>query len=310
MVPRWLCGHQNSTSLHLSSVCFRVACCAATFGSRISPNFHTIQVLTRCAGSRTTSSPWQSFTQYLVRFETLQTFGWYLFSAWFFSEVYVWSAAPTADLSWIAQGKSWERRRLNERPIYLRSSFFIFAIVQSCLHLYYDYDCVALSRHPSTKSEPTKEEPSGLIAGLKDQLLAQLRPLQPLFWYDAVDIYTSIARNVVLRAACLSILSPFIYAIILRKTTWSWSLAFAKLVWDVPPTPLSYIPPHYPSLIYRSFISGFLLVLLWEASNALFTAYVGQAPFKKDQPLTSESKDPNGTLLTGLNSKKEIPKVG
>lgn len=267
------------------------------------------RALIRCTGSRATPSPWMAFTQYLVRLDTLRTFGWYLFSAWFFSEVYVWSAAPSADLGWIAQGKSWERRKLNERPIYLRSVFLIFAVVQSCLHLYYDYDYVFLSTAPPTKPEPTPEEPLGLIAGTKAQLLAQLKPLQPLFWFDGNDIYTSAMRNVVLRAICLSLLSPFIYAIFLRKMMWSWSLAFANLVWDVPPTPLSYIPPHYPSLIYRSLISGFFLVLLWEASNALFTAYVAQAPLKRAQTLTAESRDPNGTLLTGLKSKKEIPKV-
>lgn len=266
-------------------------------------------VLTRRTGSRTTSSPWLAFTQRLLRLDTIQTLGWYLFSAWFFSEVYVWSAAASSDLNWIAQGKAWERKRLNERPIYLRSVYVIFAVVQSCLHLYYDYDHIALSTTPPTESESELEEPLGLVAGIKSQLLAQWKPLQPLFWYDANDIFASISRNVVLRATFLSLLSPFLYAIFFRRVMWSWSLAFAKLVWDVPPTPLSYIPPHYPSLIYRSLTSGFFLLLLWEAANALFTAYVAQPPLKKGRPLTAESKDPNGTLLTGLKSSKEIPKV-
>ena len=263
----------------------------------------------RRVGARTTPSPWSSFTLYLLRLDTIQTFGWYFFSAWFFSEVYVWSAVPSANLSWISQGKSWERRKLNERPIYLRSVFIIFAFVQSCLHLYYDYDQVALSTAPPAKPESAAEEPVGLIAGVKAQLLTQLKPLQPLFLYDTNDIYTSISRNVVLRATFLSLLSPFIYAMFIRRTMWSWSLSFAKLVWDVPATPLSYIPPHYPSLIYRSLTSGFFLLFLWEASNALFTDYVSKGPLKKAQPFTAESKDPNGTLLTGLKSRKEIPKV-
>ena len=260
-------------------------------------------------GARTTPSPSATFTQYFFRLDTIQTIGWYLFSAWFFTEVYVWSAAPSADLSWIAQGKSWERRKLNERPIYLRSVYTIYAVVQSFLHLYYDYDQVSLSTEAPAPSEPATEEPLGLIAGIKAQVFAQARPLQPLFWYDANDIYTSISRNIVLRAACVSILSPFIYAIFIRRRVWSWSLSFAKLVWDVPPTPLSFIPPHYPSLIYRSLSSGFFLLLLWEASNALFTVYVAKTPLKKGQPLTAESKDPNGSLLTGLKSRKEMPKV-
>ncbi len=246
---------------------------------------------------------------FLFRLDTLQTVFWYFFSAWFFTEVYIWSAAPNADLGWIAKGKAWERRLLNERPIYLRSVFTIFATVQSLLHLYYDYDQVPLSTTTVLPSETATKEPVGVLADLLVQSLAQVEPLRPLFWYDSKDIFTSVTRNIILRAVCVSFLSPFLYTIFIRRKAWSWSLSFAKLVWDVPSTPLSFIPPHYPSLIYRSLTSGFFLLLLWEASNVLFTVYVAQAPLKKGQPITAESKDPNGSLLTGLKAQKEVPKV-
>ena len=61
--------------------------------------------------------------------------------------------------------------------------------------------------------------------------------------------------------------------------------------------------------MWMSWISGFFLVLIFEASNVLFTAYVAREPLKKGQPFTAESKDPNGTLLLGLKQKKEIPRV-
>ena len=262
-----------------------------------------------CTGTRTATSPSATVVQYLFRLDTIQTVFWYFFSAWFFTEIYIWSAAPSADLGWIASGKAWERRLLNERPIYLRSVFTIFAIVQSLLHLYYNYDQVTLSTTVTSPPKPATEEPIGMIPSLQGQLVAQVKPLQPLFWYNSEDIFTSLTRNIILRATCVSFLSPFLYSIFIRRKAWSWSLSFAKLVWDVPSTPLSFIPPHYPSLIYRSLTSGFFLLLLWEASNILFTFYVAREPLKKGHPITAESKDPNGSLLTGLKAHKEVPKV-
>ena len=56
-------------------------------------------------GARTTASPFQTFTRYFFRLNTIQTLGWYLFSAWWFSEVYMWSAPESANLGWIAAGR-------------------------------------------------------------------------------------------------------------------------------------------------------------------------------------------------------------
>lgn len=52
-----------------------------------------------------TKSPFETLTKRLVRLEVLQTFAWYLFSAWWFGEVYIWSASDGANLGWIAEGK-------------------------------------------------------------------------------------------------------------------------------------------------------------------------------------------------------------
>lgn len=52
-----------------------------------------------------TKSPLETLTKRLVRLEVLQTFAWYLFSAWWFGEVYIWSASDGANLGWIAEGK-------------------------------------------------------------------------------------------------------------------------------------------------------------------------------------------------------------
>ncbi|KUJ12091.1 putative acetyl-CoA hydrolase [Mollisia scopiformis] len=44
--------------------------------------------------------------------------------------------------------------------------------------------------------------------------------------------------------------------------------------------------------------------MLWEVGNAAFSVYVAQEPLKNERPITYESRDPNGSLLTGLKGKK------
>ncbi|KAL9125305.1 MAG: hypothetical protein Q9217_005474 [Psora testacea] len=255
-------------------------------------------------GARNTPSPFTTFSQNAIRLNTIQTISWYVFSAWWFSEVYIWSASDKADLNWITQGKAWERKKLNERSIYLRSVFFMFAISQSLLHLYYDYDLIPLPITP-----PQADSIAPQARGFPAWFASTVDILKPMFLWDVNNMPISISQNVLLRSLCISLLAPFIYGIFIRRTVWSWSSSFAALLWDVPPSRLSYVPPHYPSLIYKSMTAGVLLNFLWQSSNALFKAYVARPPIKNDQPLSSESKDPIGTLLNGLKSKKETPKT-
>lgn len=181
----------------------------------------------------------------------------------------------------------------------------MFAIVQSCLHLYYDYDNVSLPINTKQVEYVTPRP-----AHVRAWLIARLEPLLPMFSVNLDSILLSVPHNIGLRTLCVSLVAPLIYSLLIRRTAWDWSLAFAALLWDVPSSHLSFIPPHYPSLMLRSMTSGILLFFLWESSNALFASYVAREPIKKTQPFTSESRDPNGTLLIGLKSKKEIPKVG
>ncbi|KAL9097285.1 MAG: hypothetical protein Q9165_000712 [Trypethelium subeluteriae] len=61
-------------------------------------------------------------------------------------------------------------------------------------------------------------------------------------------------------------------------------------------------------MIGRFLIEGFLLELLWEFCNTVFTDHVAEEPLKRGQPLTNDSSDPNGSLLQGLTAKKEVPR--
>ena len=191
--------------------------------------------------------------------------------------------------------RSYERPRLNERPIYLRSVFFTLAFMQAMLHLYYDYDRVSL---PVTKSQ--------------SDLAADQRP--PTLVPPLIRLKTTLPglfQRLVQRSLLMTIIGPIVYNLLIRQTAWSWTLFLAKLLWNLPKAAEPpRIPPYHISLIFRSVVSSFLLLTLWETSNAVFSAYVAQEPLKRGQPLTNDSRDPNGSLLSGLKSKKEVPKVG
>lgn len=55
--------------------------------------------------ARNTKSPFETFSMLLVRFSAIRTFTWYFLSAWWFSEIYFWSASDGANLGWILEGK-------------------------------------------------------------------------------------------------------------------------------------------------------------------------------------------------------------
>lgn len=200
----------------------------------------------------------------------------------------MWSVPESANLGWVAAGKTWERKRLNERPIYLRSVFFMLAVFQSGSHLYYDYDSgtlpVTQAKTGANSGQPRKQEHPVL----------QMKALLP-----------SLSQRICTYAAGMAVLGPIVYALFIRRAAWSCSLYFAALLWDVPASQLSYIPPYHYSLILRSLTSSALLSTLWEFSNAIFSAYLTQEPIKREQPLTSDSKDPNASLLNGLKAKRE-----
>lgn len=168
----------------------------------------------------------------------------------------------------------------------------MLAILQSGLHLYHNYDSVTLpvtqARTNSNAGQPPKRE-------------------HPIFQIKATIL--DLIEDTFIRAAGMAVLGPIAYALFIRRAAWSCSLYFAALLWDVPPSQLSYIPPYHYSLVLRSAFSGGLLIALWEFANAIFSAYLTQEPMKREQPLTSASKDPNASLLNGLQAKREVIRV-
>jgi nucleoporin NDC1 len=239
-------------------------------------------------GIRTSNSAFQTFTRYAVRLETVQTAMWYMLSGYLFSEIYIWSAPADADLYRIKQPHWSDRRVLNEKPIYLTSYLLFVALLQTGIHLFYDYDRIDM---PTTKTdEAASDQNDTSITPPYVKLRAKLPGL---------------AISALSRALGMAIISPFIYSLTIRSFSWSFTRSFAKIFWNLPKSSaLPAVRPFHWSVLGRTVLAGFLLIMLWEVGNAAFSAYVAQAPLKNDRPITYESKDPNGSLLTGLKGKK------
>ncbi|KAF2692180.1 hypothetical protein K458DRAFT_285450 [Lentithecium fluviatile CBS 122367] len=241
-------------------------------------------------GRRNTDTPGHTFRKYAFRQSTIMTIVAYSLSAWFYSEVYVWSRPAKARLGFTDKGKDYERIRLNERPLFLRYMFVALAVVQAIIHLWHDYDRIELPalKPNSDREAAAKKEP----ATRPSQALSQkLKPMGMLALI--LSIFTSVAGSA-------------FYFLGFRHFLWEHYYNVARRVVSLSRTrtqPVG-LPPFFP-LVLMFITEGTLLTLIWQFSNKAFDVYISQPPLKKDKPITSESKDPNGSLLNGLKAKKE-----
>ncbi|KAK5746454.1 hypothetical protein LTR17_000834 [Elasticomyces elasticus] len=249
---------------------------------------------------------WLHLTHFSVR--TAATVGWYVLGAWVFGEVYIWSRSEGAGLGWVDMGRAgYERVRVNENPVLLRTVFVCLGIAQAGLHLGRDYDRIEVEETEARLKQA--KEASRLPESLQI-LSTKLRGIT--------------GRVVVLVLPGIVFSTPF-YFLFLRRTLWhsvAYPLARTLLL-----TQSSSLQPnngptgilHPLTLLWQTLASSLLLVTLWELSNAIFTIYVSRPPLKKGQPLTSEikdgngaitsrSRDPNGSLIRGLKAVKEVPR--
>ncbi|KAJ5570930.1 hypothetical protein N7535_004590 [Penicillium sp. DV-2018c] len=245
-------------------------------------------------GSRTASCSLGTLKS-LSLFQIAQTFAWYLFSAWWFTIIYVWSSSGDSNLELVKRGRPHERPTLNERPIYLHSFHAILACVQAVIHLYSDYDRVPVPiAERSAKSEDGRTHP---VPPTSKHLQATLPK----------ELATGAIRGLSVAAATV-----VLYPIFFRSFAWSWSLYFAKLSFSFPRSavdPQSFVPSIFPYFFLRTLLPGVLLVLSWQTANLFYSVFMGKEPLKRGQPLTAEAKDPNGSLLNGLKARKHVVKT-
>jgi nucleoporin NDC1 len=214
-----------------------------------------------------------------------------------FAEVYVWARNAEDGFGVINFGRAHERARLNERAIAFRTLFVLLGIVQSLVHLFSDRDKVPaptrkLKVDPKAASSITDVETPTVI----------LKTAVP-----------GIIKRLIWTAVFFPVLGFLVYIIALRSIAWSITFDILRFVYFLPAkqrnhyTGFSPIVPFFFAVLMQTA----LLVLLWEFTNAAFSGYIAQPPLRDDQPLTSDdkqakAKDPNGSLITGLKSKKEF----
>jgi nucleoporin NDC1 len=242
-------------------------------------------------GLRTSTSGFQTLQQHLFKIQTLEAIVSYTLSANLFSFVYLFSAPESANLSWITYFAG-HRPRLNERPLLFVGYFVALGLTQALLHVYWDTDRLSLGVVART-ADPSKQ-PGDATTQLK-------------------RFYTSLPNlvPVALMQACVTFSVYFVlYLTLLRGAAWQTALFVFRPFYSIPKT--NAVPTHWPISAYllcRCLAVGFVLCFVWAAANQAFSIFLVKEPLKKGLPLTSESKDPNGSLLNGLKSKKSSVKV-
>ncbi|KAI0025066.1 nucleoporin protein Ndc1-Nup [Xylariomycetidae sp. FL0641] len=238
-------------------------------------------------GIRTSNSSFEAVLSNTLTLSTLETVITYVFSSWVFGQTYLLCLPDDADLHWITRHAG-DRTRLNERALFYTVNLLVLGVTKGIMHVALDHNRLLLG----TVQRPSKEDSQ---TSSSDDWAKRLGNWAPL---------------IAMRSGTLAIAVGFANYVFLyhflRPSAWAWTISiFRRFYHGLPRTN---IPPHRAPwsfwMLGRSMWAGFLLNLLWSFADATFKLQLGREPLKKQQPLTSESKDPNGSLLTGLKSKK------
>jgi nucleoporin NDC1 len=174
----------------------------------------------------------------------------------------------------------------------MRTIFLVvLPLIQTISHLYGGYDTVTL---------PVGSTPKKAPAGSSS-----------LRFVDAIPVNGRMAVVSVGQVAVTIAIGTIVYLGGLHTLFWRLQYSIARTLFLVPKGngPRTLAMGDFIRVLGQSMFQGMLLVLLWSTVNTLFDFYISKEPLKKDLPITNDSKDPNGSLLIGLKSKKEIPKV-
>ncbi|RCI14299.1 hypothetical protein L249_6086 [Ophiocordyceps polyrhachis-furcata BCC 54312] len=238
-------------------------------------------------GFRTTASGIHSLGFILTSPRTYETGFWYGLSAWVFCPVFLASMPSSSNLRWITYW-SGDRARLNERPLMLACYSIMCALWQTIRHYRLDLDRVEFGL-PRAKAE-----------GRDVDQASSSMPLQAF-----LSQVPRVLSECALQASLTLLLTIVFYFACVRSFAWSWTMTFLRPFYNLPQSRIP--PPTWPVdlfLMARCIYAGTLLFAVWSTGNTAFSLFMVKEPLKNGKPLTSESKDPNGSLLNGLKSKK------
>ncbi|KAK0634506.1 nucleoporin protein Ndc1-Nup [Bombardia bombarda] len=241
-------------------------------------------------GLRTADSAFANFAKHALQFQTAETAVSYTVSAYIFSQLYLWSLPKEAGLEWITYFAP-DRARLNEKAIYFTAHILILGLVQAWTHLSNDVDRLSLG------VVKAKKNGTGGGAGEAEDKV----PIYAKLW----SIIKPLAMTAFNRALYALAVSGIVYPFFLRSIVWRVMVFFLRPIYNLPRTNM--LPVSLPFSLWsivRCFTASLLLLLLWSAANTAFSILLAKEPLKDGKPLTNDSRDPNGSLLNGLKSKK------
>jgi nucleoporin NDC1 len=251
-----------------------------------------LQVATITVGKATPKTPFLRLQQILFSTRTFKIVLGYLLSACWFGQVYIWLCSN--GLTWVTRGDRTSPDRLDERPIWFLAFFIVLGFVHAVKHVFFAQSTLHLPisdvLQPQTKDQRTRTVP------------------------DTWSYIQSHSYGMAIRSAAATIvatvLSPFVYTMVLRQPLWKAHLALAKLMFNLSRSDnrATGIPPVFgtlPTILYV----GFWLGLAWEFAALSLLSYFKKPPVKNGLPWTSTGKDPNGSLLNGLKSRRELAKT-
>ncbi|KAG6018667.1 hypothetical protein E4U41_003677 [Claviceps citrina] len=238
-------------------------------------------------GLKTTESGVQTLCDSLLRLSTYETGFWYGISSSLFCPVFLFSMPESANLRWVTYF-SGDRPRLNERPLFFACYLAVCALLQTVNHYQADVDRLDLGL--SRRSSAAQQKVLGFLP----------RPFQTVLLK-----LPSVLGQCAQQALSAVLLCLILYYLVLRSFAWGWALTVVRLFYKLPKTTI--LPPVWPTDLYllaRCFYAGTLINFIWSSGNTAFSVFMVREPLKNGNPLTSESHDPNGSLLNGLKSKK------
>lgn len=251
-------------------------------------------------GIRTTNSGFQTALKHAATSQALEAVVSYTLSSLLFSQVYLWSSTAE-DLDFILI-QSGDRARLNEKPIFYTAHFLLFGIMQGIFHIYRDDDRLLLG---SVKLDNEHPEAQDAHSNWQTRLKKEAPALASL---AAMQSAGALVVNIIL----YHVSAPGVLAgLSIRGAAWRTALSFFRTFYTLPKTNM--VPATFAGINgwmwLRCIWTGSMLLFMWLTGNKLFSVLLVRAPLKLGKPLTSESKDPNGSLLNGLKSKKLHIKV-
>ncbi|KAI1172996.1 nucleoporin protein Ndc1-Nup [Nemania sp. FL0916] len=237
-------------------------------------------------GRRNANSIFEGSAKAMFSRSALETVSTYIVFALFFSQVYLLSTPEEAGIRWISLATG--RSRLNEHAVFFTTSLVFLGLVQGVIHVAFDQDRLLLSaveRRPQGDNA-NRELPS-------EHWAVKLGERTPL-----VAIRSGMLA-IIIALTNYSILYHFLRLFAWRSSMWFFRFFYSDLPkYNLPPGGA----PWSVWMLGRTTWASFLLIFLWSFGEVAFRIQFTREPLKNGQPLTAESRDPNGSLLNGLRS--------